>query len=145
MAIELLDYQIIIDYLDAQVSRLKSVDGAAGLASASANLKQSPAAFVVPLNDRASGNRTGTMVVHQNNTTRFAVIVAVQNLRDPRGDKARDDLRALRQDILNTLHGWVPGDAFNPVEYGGGRMLKLTNQVLWWQDEFLTSHFIRSV
>lgn len=145
MTIELLDHQIIIDYLGAHVSKLKSVSGAAALAGASSDLKQTPSAFVVPMSDRASPNRTGTMVVQQNNTTRFAVILAVQNLRDARGHKAQDDLRTLRQDILTALHGWQPGEAFDPIEYGGGRMLQLNNQVLWWQDEFLTSHFIRSV
>ncbi|SFK92114.1 hypothetical protein SAMN05216302_102115 [Nitrosomonas aestuarii] len=145
MAIELLDHQTIIDYLGAQAGKLRSVDGAAGLASASSNIKQPPVAFVVPLNDRASANATGTMVTRQNNTTRFAVIVAVQNLRDPRGDRARDDLRILRQDIMALLHGWTPNEAFDPIQYSGGRMLKLTNQVLWWQDEFSTSHIIRSI
>lgn len=145
MAIELLDLQLIIDYLEVKVSRLKSVLGAAGLAVASADLKQTPAAFVVPMSDRPSSNRTGTTVVSQNNTTRFAVIIAVQNLRDPRGEKAQSDLLILRQDILTTLHGWTPADAFDPIEYGGGRLSRMSNQVLWWQDEFLTSHFIRSV
>ena len=145
MTIELLDHQLIIDYLGAQVSKLKSVSGAAELAKAVADFKQPPAAFVVPVSDRASGNTTGTMVVRQNNTTRFAVIIAAQNLRDARGQKAQDDLRTLRQDILNALHGWQPGDAFDPIEYGGGRLLRMINQVLWWQDEFLTSHFMRSI
>lgn len=145
MAIELLDYQLIIDYLDVQVSALKNVSGAAALAAASADLKQTPAAFVVPMSDRPTPNRTGTMAVQQNNTTRFAVILAVQNLRDARGQKAQDDLRTLRNNILTTLHGWQPADAFDPIEYGGGRMLQLTNQVLWWQDEFLTAHAMRSI
>lgn len=145
MTIELLDHQTIIDYLAAHVSKLKSVSGAADLAAASDDLKQVPVAFIVPMSDRASPNRTGTMVVQQNNTTRFAVIIAVQNLRDARGHKAQDDLRILRQDILTALHGWEPGDAFDPIEYGGGRILRMTNQVLWWQDEFLTAHFMRSV
>lgn len=145
MTIELLDHQLIIDYLRTHVSKLKSVSGAAELAAASSDLKQTPSAFVVPMSERASPNRTGTMVVQQNNTVRFAVILAVQNLRDSRGQKANDDLRILRHDILNALHAWQPGDAFDPIEYGGGRVLRLNNQVLWWQDEFLTAHFMRSI
>lgn len=145
MSVELLNHQIIIDYLDANVSKLKSVAGAAGLAAATADLKQPPAAFVVPMSDRAAGNHTGTMSVTQLNTVRFAVIIAVQNLRDPRGEKAQSDLLVLRRDVMNSLHGWQPDSPFIPIEYGGGRLLRMSNQVLWWQDEFLTSHFIRSV
>ena len=145
MAIELLDHQIIIDYLEAKVSKLKDVKGTAGFAAAAASLKNVPSAFVLPMSDRAAPNRTGTTVVSQNNTTRFGVIMAVQNLRDSRGQKAHTDLRTLRQEIFTTLHGWQPDEGFDPIQYGTGRMLQLNDQVLWWQDEFLTSHFIRSV
>ncbi len=145
MAITLLDHQLIIDRVEAEVSKLKSVAGTAGLAAAAESLKKAPAAFVLPVSDRASANSIGTMVTRQNNTTRFGVIVAVQNLRDPRGEKAQADLLVLRQEILTTLHGWQPAAEFGPIEYGGGRVLQLTDQVLWWQDEFLTSHQMRSV
>ena len=143
--ITLFDCQWIISRLKTQVSGLKLVAGAADLASASADLKQTPSAFVIPVGDRASGNRTGTMVVSQNNVTRFAVILAVQNLRDPRGEKAKSDLRIVRASVCNALHGWQPNTEFDPVEYSQGRLLRMTNQVLLWQDEFATSHEIRSL
>ena len=143
--ITLFDCQWIISRLKTEVSGLKLVAGAADLASASADLKQTPSVFVIPVGDRASGNRTGTMIVSQNNVTRFAVILAVQNLRDPRGEKAQDVLLPIRTPVMEALHGWQPDAEFDPIEYAQGRLLRMTNQVLWWQDEYLTSNEIRSI
>lgn len=142
--ITLFDCEWIIARLKAQVPALKIVSGAADLAKATADLKQTPSAFVTELSDRASENRTGTMVVSQNNTARFAVIIATKNLRDFRGQHAKTDLRTVRIDIITALHGWQPDADFDPIEYGGGKLLKLSDQVLWWQNEFITSHLIRS-
>lgn len=145
MTIVLFDPQWIIDQLKTEVTTLKRVSGAAGMAEAVEDLKQTPAAFVVPASERPSGNNTGTMVVSQNNIVRFGVVIATQNLRDPRGEKAQADLVALRGAIMTALHGWQPNADFDPIEYGGGNLLKLDNQVLWWQDNFVTSHLLRSL
>lgn len=144
MAIVLFNPQWIIDRLKEQAPALLQVSGAAGLAQAATDLKQVPAAYVVPNAERANGSRTGTVAVSQQNTVRFAVIMAVRNLRDARGDQAQGDLLTLREEIITALHGWQPQDEFDPLEYGSGRLLQLTQQVLWWQDEFLTSHLMRS-
>ena len=144
MAIVLFNPLWIIERLKEQVPDLLQVAGAAGLAQAATDLKQVPSAYVVPNSERASGSRTGTTVVSQQNGVRFAVIVAARNLRDARGDQAQADLLTLRETIMAALHGWQPQDDFDPIEYGSGRVLQLTQQVLWWQDEFLTSHLMRS-
>lgn len=145
MAIALLNHQWVIDRLKAQVALLKRVSGAAEIAAAAEDLKQAPAAFVVPGSERASGSSSGTLVVSQSNAVRLGVVLAVQNLRDPVGEKAQSDLLEVREAIMTALHGWQPSDDFDPLEFGGGRMLSLTDQVLWWQDDFLTSHFMRSL
>lgn len=143
--ITLFDCEWIIARLKTEVPALKIVSGTADLAKAEADLKQTPSAFVVEMSDRASENKTGTMVVSQNNTARFAVITATKNLRDFRGQHAKTDLRTVRIDIITALHGWQPDADFDPIEKREGRLLKMTNAVLWWQDEFITSHLIRSV
>lgn len=143
--IELFDSEWIIARLKADVATLKIVSGAADLAKAEADLKQTPSAFVIELSDRASENRTGTMTVSQNNTARFAVITATKNLRDFRGQHAKTDLRTIRADIIEALHGWQPNTEFGPIEKRDGRLMKMTNAVLWWQDEFVTAHLLRSV
>lgn len=143
--IVLLDLEWIIARLETEVPTLKLVGGAVDLASASASLKQTPSAFVIPSSERASGNSTGTMVVSQNNITRFAVVSAVRNLRDPRGGKAQGDLRSVRTNILTALHGWQPDADFDPIEYGGGKLMSFNNQVVWYWDELVTANFLRSL
>ena len=145
MSVALFDHQWIIARLQASVPELRVMGGAADFAAAAEGLKQTPAAFVLPSAERARESSTGTQLVSQYNTVRFAVVVAVQNLRDARGDAAQSDLLPLRTSIMTALHGWQPDVGFDPVEFGGGRLLQLTDQVLWWQDEFTTSHFIRSL
>lgn len=145
MAIVLFDPQWIITQLRTEVTSLKLVGGAADFAAAAEGVRQTPSAFVLPSSERASGSSTGTMVVSQRNSVRFAIVIAVQNLRDPRGEKAQADLLALRNSIMTALHGWEPDADFDPIEYGGGKLLQLNDQVLWWQDEFVTANFIRSL
>jgi len=144
MAIALFNPRWIVDRIKEQAPSLLRVGGSAGLAQAATDLKQIPAAYVIPSSERAGASRTGTTVVSQQNTVRFAVVVAVRNLRDARGEQAQTDLLAVREEIITALHGWQPNGDFDPLEYGGGRLLQLTDAVLWWQDEFLTSHLMRS-
>ena len=97
MAVELFDPQLIIARLKAQVTALKIVAGAADFAAAAPEVKQMPSAFVLELANRPTGNALATIAVSQENTVRFGVVIAVQNLRDPRGEKAHTDLRTLRE------------------------------------------------
>lgn len=143
-ALTLFNPEWVIERLREHAPLLMRVSGAAGLAQAATDLKQPPAAYVLPIFERPGDSRTGTMTVSQQNTVRFAVVIAVKNLRDARGENAQMDLLVVREEIMTALHGWLPDPDFDPIEYGGGRLLQLTEQVLWWQDEFLTAHFIRS-
>lgn len=145
MAIVLFDPAWIVAQLKTEVTALKLVGGAADLSAATDSVIQKPAAFVLANSERASGSTTGTMAVNQQNTVRFAVLIAVQNLRDKRGEKAQADLLSLREEIITALHGWQPDADFDPIEYGSGKLLQLSDQVLWWQDEFVTAHLLRSV
>ena len=145
MTIVLFDPQWIIVRLDTQVAALKRVAGSAELAAATEDLKQVPAAYVIPNSERPGGSSTGTMVVSQQNAARFGVVLAVINLRDARGEKAQADLLTLRIAVMTVLLGWSPNAEFDPLEYAGGRLLRLSDQVLWWQDDFLTTHLLRSV
>ncbi len=145
MAHLLFDPQWIIARLRIQVAALKRVAGSAELAAASEDLKQVPAAFVIPNAERPGSSSTGTMVTSQQNSVRFGVVLAVSNLRDARGEKAQADLLTLRTAVMTALHGWQPNAEFDPLEYAGGRLLQLSDQVLWWQDDFSTTHLLRSV
>ncbi len=127
------------------VTVLKSVEGVVEFALAQQSLKGVPAAFVVPLMDSATPNRMLSGAVEQRVAERFGVILAVSNVRDQRGQAANEDLEGVRKSVIAALLGWQPAAGYDPVEYGGGRMLSLINPVLWWQLEFTTAYIERKV
>ncbi len=127
------------------VSMLKNVEGTVGFALAQQNLKGTPSAWVIPLMDAALPNRMMSGAVEQRVNERFGVILAVSNVRDARGEAANEDLEVVRSAVITALLGWQPDAGYDPVEYGGGRMLSLINPVLWWQLEFTTAYYERKV
>src|SRR5262245_21369345 len=134
MAIALFDPQLVIARLATQVTALKSVAGAADYAAANPDLKAKPAAWVVELANLPARNELATVAVSQRNEIRFGVIIAAQNLRDPRGEHAAADVKALREAIAAALIAWQPGSDYDVCEYAGGRILALEDSILWWQD-----------
>mgnify|MGYP001559781156 CR=1 FL=1 len=141
MAIVLFDPELIITRVDGQVAAFKTVQGSADFGAAAAGIMTPPAAFVLPLSDRPAANELTTQV-SQRDVIRFGVAIAVTNLRDPRGQKAATDLRTLRIAVMTALLGWQPASGYDPCEYGGGQLLQLNDQVLWWQDEFVTALYL---
>src|SRR5687768_5204949 len=131
MDIVLFDPQWTIARLKDQVPVLKQVSGAADLPTAIEQLKQPPAAYVIPLAERAAPNALATEAISQECATRFAVVLATQNLRDVRGEAAQATLLPIRKAVFEALLGWVPAADFNPCEFGGGRLVQLNDMVLW--------------
>jgi len=140
-----MDLDPIVVQLKAQVPALRFVGGAADLPAATEEVKQLPAAFVIPLNDAASRNDVATGALSQQLTVRFGVLIASQNLRDATGNAALGTLKPLRDSIRDALAGWVPAGYEDPCEIVGGRIMQLNDRVLWWQDDFLSMFIYRKV
>jgi hypothetical protein len=139
--------------LSSTVSRLLelptlkgNVAGAAGyVAAAQGGLRGTPAVFVFPLAESAQASPFATEVVQQEVTLRIGVVLAVQNKRDAIGGAAHESMDTLRDTIRGHLLGWAPDAASAPYEFGGGALLELDDQVLFWQDEYVTQTTIRSI
>lgn len=140
-----MDLAPIIERLRGEVSALRFVGGAADLPAATEELKQTPAAFVIPLTDAATRNADATGSVTQQITARFGVLLAAQNLRDARGEAALTTLEPLRLAVREALVGWVPAGFEDPCEIVAGRIMSLSDRVLWWQDDFLSMFIYRKV
>ncbi len=135
----------ILAHLKTNCPALRQIGGAAEFSALpDAGPQAVPAAFVVPLDEHAGRNQLDTGI-SQRVDVRFGVILAVRNLRDGLGAAANDDLEALRRAIKDALLGWRPAGADDVCTFGGGRVLQLANQVLWWQDDFLTAYYERKV
>jgi hypothetical protein len=77
-----------------------------------------PHAFVMPLGDAADGE-VMLSSLDQELTTRFAVVVAVANTSDERGQAAAETIYTIRAQLLAALVGWVPAAGFGAVLYQG--------------------------
>jgi hypothetical protein len=145
MPIALFDLSLVRARLKAEAPGLRIVAGAADLAALrDAPPLVLPAAYVLPLSESPGRSTSGTVLVSQRNAVRFAVVLAAANLRDARGEAAQDDLRVARESALAALIGWEPDPAIEVIEFAAGRLVSLSDQVLWWQDEFLTAHWLRT-
>jgi len=133
----------ILDRLNTHVTALRQTGGAADLAAARDDLRIAPAAYVIPLRETPGRNELGE-AIWQRVTVRLGLVLAVRNVRDARGEAAAEDLEALRQSVRAALLGWAPAMGHDPLEYGGGRLLALTNAILWWQDDFTTAFYMKT-
>lgn len=124
----------------AGVKDFNKVAGAANFAAVKEDLKNQPAAYVIPMADRASPNKLGSGAISQRVTERFAVVMALDNKRDTRGDAVNAALEAKRAKVIDALIGVMPSAAYDPVEYQGGQLLALDVTTTYWQLEFTTAY-----
>lgn len=126
------------------VAEFRKVATAANFAAARDELKNPPAAYVLPMADRASANQLGGGAILQPVKEQFGVALAVSNLRDASGVAAQAEFERLRRLVIDKLLGFVPGTDYEPCEYGGGGILMLAPDVLWWQLVFTTGYMERN-
>lgn len=127
-----------VERLRQQTTSFRRVAGAAEYASlAPLSL---PECYVIPLAEAGEAN---TLITghRQRIIASVGVRVGVSNLRDPNGAQAAIDLEVLRAEVLLALLGWSPPGDCTPIDFVRGRLLSLDDQVLWWQDEFVTQFY----
>ena len=135
----------LITHLQSECPLLKKIGGSADFGVAETALRNKlPAAFVIPLAEQANPNTSATTLVSQRVNQQFGVILAVTNLRDATGEKALVDLAAVRQQVFAALSGWIPPGERSAMEFTGGQLQDMSDQVLWWQDDFNLDTYLRS-
>lgn len=78
-----------------------------------------PHAFVLPQGELADGE-VMISAVDQELSTRFAVVVAVLNTSDERGQAAAEAIYDIRVALLSALVGWTPdATRYAPILYRG--------------------------
>lgn len=96
-----------------------------------------PSAFVIPLDDNPS-DLSALNDVRQTLVESFAVVVALSNVPDERGQEAvtaaHDSIRA---ELWKALLGWQPDRSiYRGTFYQGGNLLDLDRARLWYQFDF---------
>lgn len=94
-----------------------------------------PAGFVVPLDDNPEDNRSN-VGYRQAVRERFAVIVALSNSADERGQGAAADVHDIRAELWRALLGWPPAEDYDGLQYDGRQLLAMDRARIWFQFEF---------
>lgn len=94
-----------------------------------------PCAYVVPLDDNPGDSRSQN-AVRQPLTDSFAVIVALSNVADERGQCAMHSMRSLRAELWAALLGWQPSGEYDGITYEGGSAVAMDRARIWYQFEF---------
>jgi hypothetical protein len=137
-----MDVTPFIARLRAQLTGFVLIAGSADADAARAHAPATPAAYVIPLAENASGSRL--LSVHEQRLEQeFGVVLVVANLRDATGAAAAVELHTRRLAVRSALLGWVPDTTTGePVEFTGGALLEFREQRVWWQDEFRLKAYI---
>lgn len=131
-----------LDNIIAEIrARCPEFSGRVAGAAQFKNLDQStsfpvPAAFVIPLDDEA-GEQESKSGYRQDLREAFAVVVAVSNASDERGQTSINQVRvSVREQLWRCLLGWIPEPGYDGVVYEGGAVLSIDRGRLWYQHEF---------
>jgi len=116
---------------EAAGRQLREVAGAADVASVLQGRVSPPSVFIIRGSNRRDDNgRTET------HTDQFLVLIAVQNVRDSRGDDASDIAEEWSGKIEQWLKGFTPvvDERFLALKLLRGNVQRWTDQVLVWGD-----------
>nr|WP_216819476.1 hypothetical protein [Gilliamella sp. N-G2] len=94
-----------------------------------------PAAYVVPLDDRAEDNKSQTDY-WQNVTEGFGVIVVLKPLDERGQHEAYDIVENIKTELWRALLGYEPSPAHYPIQYDGGDLLDLDRGRIFYQFNF---------
>lgn len=141
----MLDLSLWVGQLNGAQTSLKKIGQAVDIPAARKDLKQEPAAFIIPGTDKGGTNGLSGGAVQQEIATTVGVLIAVKNAGGNAGNKHVDELRMVRMQIDGALLGWQPPDACYEVEYVSGRLIGFNDKVLWWMDFYKTAYNKRKV
>lgn len=94
-----------------------------------------PAAYVVPLDDRAEDNQSQTDY-WQDVTEGFGVIVVLKPLDERGQHEAYDIVEDIKTELWRALLGYEPSPAHYPIQYDGGDLLDLDRGRIFYQFNF---------
>lgn len=94
-----------------------------------------PAAFVITMDDDVGDNRSENGYL-QSVWDRIAVVVAIDNTPDQRGQAAINMVKDLRKELWGALLGWPPDEDHGGLEYDGGQLMRMDRARMFYQFEF---------
>ncbi len=117
------------------------VEGAIELASLKGRPTALPAAYVITARE-ASDDNALMGSVRQLVQADILVVIVTDNLSDPRGQAAGDDIEGLKAKVRRALIGWEPDGAEDVITHVSGLLSAARDNVVWWEETFATSYFL---
>lgn len=94
-----------------------------------------PCAYVIPLDDNPTESKAMNSV-RQTLKDSFAVVVALSNTPDEKGQGSANDADTIRSELWAALLGWQPDAEYDGITYEGGSLISLDRARMWCQFEF---------
>lgn len=142
-----LDVQALANHLQETVPLFVSVGLARDLGAVNRNTIRYPSAWVILLGEQASEIRYEyDDAIEQAVTARVAVIMAVRDIADRTGARARENLKPIREAVLISMCRHIPQDADQAFRFSRGQLQSGVDAKggMFWQDEY-TLRFDRRI
>jgi hypothetical protein len=94
-----------------------------------------PCAYVIPMGDNASEPESAN-TCQQTITDSYAVVVAMSNKADEKGQASALNAHSMRTLLWAALLGWCPSEEYEGITYQGSQLLELDRAEMWFQFEF---------
>lgn len=127
---------MLVARLRAEANILRDVGGAADLDAIDEQVATVPSAFVIPLAERPTEPPTAA----QFSQLVDAAVGVVFIVSSAAAGEDLSELVIVRRAAFAALLGWAPAGCLQGLAYAGGRLIKLSNNLLYWQDDFVTNY-----
>jgi hypothetical protein len=115
-----------------QVPQFKEVAGASSIENVLRNAVNAPACYVFLDREFTKAN-TDTQSEYEALWQSYTVLVAVQNVRDPRGTDASDDCEVLRDAVKTALiEDWLAASNTEALRYRGGLVVPVKGSAIYF-------------
>ena len=126
---------------DANKAVFTDVEDALALSEISQEpFRRGPKAYVIALDENPRPDTRGTGPALQQVLAGVGVVIAIGKHNCRRGEKIRDALEHIRQQVRGQLFGWAPTQEHEPFVLGRGRLLAVQPGVVYWVDRFITEY-----
>lgn len=117
------------------------VEGAVALAGVRGRPNTTPAAFVFVREEAGDPNTRATGAVLQRVQSDVVVLIITDNLSDPQGGAAGDDLEALKAKVRQAVVGFEPTSVENalPLEFVSGAVVQFREGCVWHEEVYGTA------
>lgn len=104
-----------------------------------------PAAYVLPLDERAERNEQLSPGSLQRHRCALGVVLFVRHAGDASGERSMSALHDLREAVHAALVGWVPtsgSQSCTPAAFTGGELIEAPAGITVWRDDFEVERYV---